>query len=170
MILPAHFAVTPDGKTSYLGTIAARVKAAKGDSCIPAGLWRSDDGGKTWTRVLAGRPNRLEGRVEGIAVRPDNPDVVYVAMREATVTPALAAILRTTDGGKTWKDISGAASHYTYTWLSLSGADPSDILVGTAGGGAYIGHDSDMKKECGSPRISADDMAKSRCLRELSLQ
>lgn len=146
MILPAHFAVTLGGKTIYLGTIAARVKAAKGDRCISAGLWRSDDGGQMWTRVLAGRPNRLEGRVEGIAVRPDNPDVVYVAMREATVTPALAAILRTTDGGKTWKDISGAASHYTYTWLSLSGADPSNILVGTAGGGAYIGHDNDLAR------------------------
>ena len=44
------------------------------------------------------------------------------------------------------KDISGAASHYTYTWLSLSGADPSDILVGTAGGGAYIGHDNDLAR------------------------
>ena len=72
-----------------------------------------------------------------------NPDTVLPSAM-FLVTPALAAILRTTDGGKTWKDISGAASHYTYTWLSLSGADPSDILVGTAGGGAYIGHDNDV--------------------------
>lgn len=30
------------------------------------------------------------------------------------------------------------------TWRHV-GADPSDILVGTAGGGAYVGHDSETE-------------------------
>jgi len=50
------------------------------------------------------------------------------------------------DGGETWKDVSGFASHQKYAWLSLSGADPADILVGTCGGGAFVGHDKDVEQ------------------------
>ena len=146
MFQPVHLAVASGGKTIYVGTVSARVQAEKGFSVCSGGVFRSDDRGTTWRRIMFGRSGRIEAKVDGLAVHPRRPDVLYVAMRDSAASPAVGAILRTQDGGRTWKDISGAASHYGYTWLSLSGADPSDILVGTSGGGAYIGHDTDTGK------------------------
>ena len=150
MVLPTVIAVAPGGKAIYLGTSTANVsvdgnKASGKKRLEPAGLWQSLDGGESWRRVLGCRPTRIEGCVQAVAVNPKRPDVVYAAVREALGTPALCAIMRSMDGGASWEDISGAASHGKYLWLSLSGADPAEILVGTGGGGAFIGHDYDVK-------------------------
>ncbi|MBQ6341135.1 MAG: exo-alpha-sialidase [Kiritimatiellae bacterium] len=149
MVLPTVIAVAPGGKAIYLGTSAANVsvggnKASGRNRVEPAGLWQSLDGGESWRRVLGCRPARIEGCVQAVAVNPKRPEVVYAAVREALDSPALCAILRSMDGGTSWEDISGAASHGKYMWLSLSGADPAEILVGTGGGGAFIGHDYDV--------------------------
>ena len=147
MFLPTVVAVAPGGKAVYMGTLSALFRLSEKKFVIkPAGLWKSVDGGSSWRQVLKCRPSRMEGGVQAIAVNPKRPEIVYAAVREAMDTPALGAIMRSMDGGETWKDVSGVASHYTYTWLSLSGADTSDILVGTCGGGAFVGHDRDVEQ------------------------
>ena len=155
MMLPTVLAVEPGGNTIYMGTLAALVTldAAKPET-RPAGLWKSVDGGRSWRMVLKCRPSRLEGGVLGVAANPKRPGVVYAAVREAQGSTALGAIMRSMDGGETWKDVSGLASHQNYAWLSLSGADPADILVGTCGGGAFVGHDMDVEAQSPQPRTA----------------
>jgi photosystem II stability/assembly factor-like uncharacterized protein len=61
------------------------------------GLYRSDDGGKRWTRVGEGV---LSDKIRALALDPSNPKVVYVGTEPA-------ALWKSEDEGKTWKEIAG---------------------------------------------------------------
>jgi photosystem II stability/assembly factor-like uncharacterized protein len=68
-----------------------------------SGLFKSTDGGATWTELTSASANGLPpkpwGRV-AVAVAPSKPDVVY-AFIEAV--PPLNALYRSDNGGKTWQ-------------------------------------------------------------------
>jgi photosystem II stability/assembly factor-like uncharacterized protein len=64
------------------------------------GMWRSDDGGKTWKNI-----GLKDGRhIIRIVIHPKNPDIVWVAVMGHLFGPnEERGIYKTTDGGKTWK-------------------------------------------------------------------
>jgi len=68
-----------------------------------SGLFKSTDGGATWTELDAksasGLPSKPWGRV-AVTAAPSNPDIVY-ALIEAD--PPKNALYRSEDGGKTWQ-------------------------------------------------------------------
>jgi len=77
-----------------------------------AGVYRSDDGGETWTHV--NDDHRIGGRgpgAMGIAVAPDNPDEVYVLN---------TASYRSMDGGRTFTCFKGApgGDDYQRIWIN----------------------------------------------------
>ena len=67
-----------------------------------SGLYKSVDGGTTWTEITpkanAGFPEKPYGRI-AVTYAPSNPKVVY-AMVEST----RSALLRSDDGGRTWQE------------------------------------------------------------------
>lgn len=70
------------------------------------GLYRTRDGGKTWTRLL--RPSQFTGVVE-VAMHPGNPNILYAAtfQRERRQWSMIGGgteggLWRSTDGGDTW--------------------------------------------------------------------
>jgi photosystem II stability/assembly factor-like uncharacterized protein len=66
------------------------------------GVWKSTDSGKTWTHMGL----EATGRVSRIRIDPRNPDVVYVAALGNTYVPQRErGIYKTTDGGRTWKQV-----------------------------------------------------------------
>jgi len=80
------------------------------------GIYRSDDAGETWQRV--NNDHRIGGRgpgAMGIAVSPDNADVIYVAN---TTT------WKSTDAGKTFTGFKGApgGDDYQRIWVNPSNA------------------------------------------------
>jgi len=106
-------AVAPDGKRVY-----ALIEAAK-----KSGLYRSDDGGDSWT--LANSDPRLTSRAwyfNWITVDPNHPDVIYI--------PNIA-LYRSEDGGKTISILRGAPGGDDYHQLWIDPKNSSRLIIGT---------------------------------------
>jgi photosystem II stability/assembly factor-like uncharacterized protein len=68
---------------------------------VTSGIWRSTDGGDTWTRLSGGlpAPSATVGRI-GLAIAPSNPNTVYASYCD---NPGyLVGFYRSTDGGDNW--------------------------------------------------------------------
>ena len=125
--------------TASVGAIAVSeadpnvIYVGMGESCIRGdvshgdGVYKSTDGGKTWTNV--GLSNTQH--ISRIRIHPKDPDTVYVAALGHMTEPHEArGIYRSRDGGKTWDHVlfrhpdAGAAD------LSLDPTNPR-ILYAT---------------------------------------
>jgi photosystem II stability/assembly factor-like uncharacterized protein len=62
------------------------------------GIFRTDDGGKSWSRVFRPPLDEINGRgdVEGIAINPVAPEIIYAAIKRF-------GIFRSLDEGKNWE-------------------------------------------------------------------
>jgi photosystem II stability/assembly factor-like uncharacterized protein len=69
----------------------------------PRGVFRSDDGGQTWTQLLSGLPNQ---DATDLAIDQTNPQVLYAAIGRVFGAPE-NGIYKTTDGGNTWSRLAG---------------------------------------------------------------
>ena len=87
-------AMTPDGGTLYAGMWQVRRYPDFFTSGGPgSGLYKSVDGGETWTELTAGLPEGDKGRI-AVTVAPSEPDRVY-----ATVESTDTALYRSDDAG-----------------------------------------------------------------------
>jgi photosystem II stability/assembly factor-like uncharacterized protein len=93
-----------------------------------AGIYRSDDAGESWQ--LVNSDHRIGGRgpgAMGIAVAPDNPDVIYVAN---------TAAWKSTDGGKTFVGWKGAPGGDDYQRIWVNTENPQIIAISADQGAA----------------------------------
>ena len=77
------------------------------------GVYRSQDGGKTWERILF--RSEQAGAID-LAMDPHNPRVLYAAFWEANRTPYSltsggpgSGLHKSTDGGDTWTELTNAS-------------------------------------------------------------
>jgi photosystem II stability/assembly factor-like uncharacterized protein len=83
------------------------------------GVYRTPDGGKTWSLILSYAGNASTG-CSSLTMDPQNPDVLFAGTwdfrrkgwtfrsgGEGPNAPSGSALLRTADGGKTWKTLDG---------------------------------------------------------------
>src|SRR5271169_401050 len=93
-----------------------------------AGVYRSDDAGESWQ--LVNSDHRVGGRgpgAMGIAVAPDNPDVIYVAN---------TASWKSSDAGKTFIGWKGAPGGDDYQRIWISTENPQIIAISADQGAA----------------------------------
>ena len=90
------------------------------------GLYKSQDGGQTWTKLTAGLPTLL-GRI-GIKVAPSAPNVVYAITESKEGT-----LYRSVDAGLTFKQMSNerelVGRAYYFTDLRVSPENENHIMV-----------------------------------------
>ena len=117
------------------------------------GLYRSQDGGATWQRVLGNGPNA--GAVT-VVLDPRNPDIVYAALwasrngawhfTETYQLPKNSGLYKSTDGGTTWTQLrTGFPSEVGRIGLSVAPSDPRRLyaLVDSPNGcGVYRSSDA----------------------------
>lgn len=91
-----------------------------------SGIWKTTDGGDSWTRLTEGLPP-LMGKI-GIAVSPANPDRVY-----AIVEADSGGLFRSDDAGKTWRLQSSdrliRARAWYYTKVTADPVNPDVVWV-----------------------------------------
>ncbi len=131
---------------SHPNIVYLTVKQVPGTEPWCGGVYRSDDGGETWTAKNKGLPVRIGKKGaysmtvswhRGVCVHPKNPDIVYLG-GTAWVN---AGVYKTTNGGESWQRCFSRDNNKG--WITFSGPaawslvmspiDPNIIMFGTSG-------------------------------------
>lgn len=78
-----------------------------------SGLYRSTDGGDTWTELTNGLPTGSMGR-PAVDISRSHPDILYVTYSKTNGT--FDDVYKTTDGGDTWTDLNTGLGASAYSW------------------------------------------------------
>ncbi|MBE3133459.1 MAG: hypothetical protein IMZ55_08285, partial [Acidobacteria bacterium] len=145
-----------------------------------SGIHKTIDAGKTWTKLAAGLPTGMLGRI-GLDVYAKNPLIVYAniengnkpgmsdadRLKELQEGRASAGMIgeevyRSDDGGKTWRKVSpdkqriGGGPGYYYMQIRIDPNDANHVYVLSVG----ATHSTDGGKTWTSPfRFGGDDHA-----------
>jgi photosystem II stability/assembly factor-like uncharacterized protein len=93
-------AVAPsDRNVIYVG---GGEKTVRGNVSFGYGVWKSENGGKTWTDMGL----KTSRHIARIRVNPDNPDIVFAAVMGDLFKPTQdRGVYKSVNGGKTWKKV-----------------------------------------------------------------
>ena len=109
----------------YIGTGSDGVRS---NVSTGRGVYRSDDGGATWQF----RGLYYAGQIGAVRIHPTNPDIVWVsATGDIFKANNERGIFKTTDGGKTWKNVKFLDENTGFVDVCMDPSDP-DILYAAA--------------------------------------
>jgi photosystem II stability/assembly factor-like uncharacterized protein len=115
------------------------------------GIFRTTDGGKTWTKVLSKDENT--GGID-VVFDPHNPNIVFASLWQARRQPWFfssggpgSGLYRSEDNGVTWKHLEGNGlpdGILGKIGIAVSGADPNRIyaIIEAKEGGLYRSDDA----------------------------
>src|SRR5437763_15818042 len=142
-------AVAPsDPNVIYVGSGEANLR---GNVAAGDGIYKSVDGGKSWTHVWT-----QEGQIGTMVVHPKNADVAFAAVLGHAFGPnPERGVYRTRDGGKTWQQVlkkdewTGASDvaldpgnpHIVFAGLWQARRRPWEMTSGGPGSGLYVSRD-----------------------------
>jgi photosystem II stability/assembly factor-like uncharacterized protein len=143
----AHAAIDPGllagmsarsiGPAGMSGRVASVVAVESNPNIVYAGaaaggVWKSVNGGLTWTPVFDDQPVASIG---AIAVAPSNPDVVWVGTGEANPRNSVSVgngVYRSLDGGRTWSHL-GLEKTERISAIAVHPTDPDVAWVAALG-------------------------------------
>jgi len=96
--------------------------------CFPGdGLFRSTDGGSTWTKIAT--TSEVGSYISRILINPGNPDIIFVAGNEG--------LTRSTDGGNSWQRVF----YSDVNSVVVNPQHPDTMFLGAYGLGVYVSVD-----------------------------
>ncbi|MEI7729806.1 MAG: hypothetical protein WCO56_09550 [Verrucomicrobiota bacterium] len=109
----------------------------------PGGVYRSEDAGQTWQRLLDFR------FVASVAVSPLDATTIYVTTKDDPFHDDAIGegVLKSTDGGRTWQHENTGLSHLNVKAICLSPLDPTTLFISTSGNSVFIGRDAGGKNK-----------------------
>lgn len=116
-------AVSPDD-----GTVYALGRDDTGGSPVRGGIMRSLDAGLTWTRVLTA------SNLNVLALHSQQTNTLYVGTEGA-------GVLKSEDGGASWKTINVGLNHTVVRAITVAPQDGQILYAGTWEGGVYQSRD-----------------------------
>lgn len=97
---------------------------------VSGGVWRSTDGGVTWSPTMN---DLITLNISALAFKPGDPNTIYAGTGEGFLSDALPGrgLLKSTDGGATWRRIGPASGLNTsfITELAVTPANPNLIFA-----------------------------------------
>ena len=99
---------------------------------VDGGVFRSEDGGVTWTPLFQHGPVASIG---AIAVAPSNPKIIYIGTGEADMRSDVSlggGVFRSTNGGRTWHAV-GLTKTRQISAIIISPHNPNHVLVAALG-------------------------------------
>lgn len=120
------------------------------------GMYRSEDGGKTWQSIEEGLPSTFGFPA---AVHPRERETLYLLPLNGDiygrfVPDAKAAVWRTRDGGRTWEDLRQGLPQENAFFGVLRQAmatdrlEPAGVYFGTSGGALFASGDEGESWSC----------------------
>jgi photosystem II stability/assembly factor-like uncharacterized protein len=139
-------AVAPsDPNVIYAGSGEANIRS---NVVLGNGVYKSIDGGKTWTHVWKAR-----GQIGTVIVHPTNPNIAFVAMLGSPFGPnPHRGVYRTIDGGKTWGQVLTRSIELSKPIQFLPDKDQTTEVVQRSGEKEDIGA-SDVCFDPSNPNI-----------------
>jgi len=119
---------------------AITISAARPDSPVLAvrmGLFRTEDGGRTWQDMKVGRFSPTTyGR--DVKASPHDPGTLYCALSVAAASHD-GGVYRSRDAGETWERFDKVQVHGTIMSIGVHGSDPDQIYIGARYDGEVFG-------------------------------
>jgi photosystem II stability/assembly factor-like uncharacterized protein len=95
------------------------------------GLFRSADGGQSWTAVDTGLKDTY---VRALAIDASAPSTLYAGTAETYSSRAGSGILKSTDGGASWTAMNAGLANPFVSALAIDPSTPARLYAGTNGG------------------------------------
>ncbi len=157
-ITPLPIVVSPtDPNRLYVGTYIGSSGAMTGLPAPPdrvSGVFRSLDGGATWSPINTGLPlalgkvNQVQD-VSALAMHPGNDQVLWAAARDYSLANS-GSIYKTIDGGANWTDSgNGLRGQADIRALAVDPSDPTGNTLYASGAGTPANPGSVYKSEDG---------------------
>ncbi len=100
---------------------------------VGGGLWKTTDGGTTWSPVTDGQIH--SSSVGAVAVAESNPNVVFIGMGEACLRGNIMqgdGVYKSADAGKTWTHV-GLADTHAISKIRIHPTNPDVVYVAAFG-------------------------------------
>src|SRR5262245_8377705 len=120
----------PEGESVYSLAIDPSVPTTLYSGTALHGVFKSVDGGQSWTPVNAGLPINPNAAVNALAIDPSAPATLYAGT-------STDGVFRSTDGGQSWTPVNVGLTDRSIQALAIHPSAPATLYAGSLFGGIF---------------------------------